>query len=47
MRTGWRRFRATPTHFRSGDVINVIFGLTAITPLFFELKTSSKNLHDP
>ena len=42
MRTAWRHFRAPPTHFRSRDVINVIFGLTAITPLFFKLKTSSK-----
>ena len=47
MRTAWRRFRALPTHFRSRDVINVIFGITAITPLFFKLKTSSKNLNDP
>ena len=42
MRTEWRHFRAPPTHFRSRDVINVIFGITAITPLFFKLKTSSK-----
>ena len=43
MRTAWRHFRAAPTHFRSRDVINVISGETAITPLFFKLKTSSKN----
>ena len=43
MRTAWRHFRAPPTHFRSRDVINVIFGITAITPLFFKLKTSSKS----
>ena len=43
MRTAWRHFRAPPTHFRSRDVINAIFGITAITPLFFKLKTSSKN----
>ena len=48
MRTAWRRLRATPTHFRSRDVINVIFGKTAITPSFFKLKTSSKTkmIHD-
>ena len=43
MRTTWRHFRAPPTHFRSRDVINVIFAVTAITPLFFKLKTSRKN----
>ena len=43
VRTAWRHFRAPPTHFRSRDVINVIFGKTAITPSFFKLKTSSKN----
>ena len=42
MRTAWRHFRAPSTHFRSRDVINVIFGITAITPLFFKLKTSSE-----
>ena len=42
MRIAWRNFRAPPTHFRSGDVINVVFGITAITPLFLKLKTSSK-----
>ena len=42
MRTELRHFRAPPTHFRSRDVINVIFGNTAITPSFFKLKTSSK-----
>ena len=39
MRTAWRHFRAPPTHFRSRDIINVIFGKTAITPSFFKLKT--------
>ena len=29
------------------DVINVIFGKTAITPSVYELKTSSKNKTDP
>ena len=48
MRTAWLHFRAPPTHFRSRDVINAIFGITAITPLFFKIKTSSKNkmIHD-
>ena len=43
MRTAWRHFRAPTTHFRSCDVINVVFGITAITPLFLKLKTSSQN----
>ena len=42
MRTAWRHFRDSPTHFRSRDVINIIFGKTAITHSFFKLKTSSK-----
>ena len=42
MRTAWRHFRASPTHFLSRDVINVIFGKTAITHSFFKRKTSSK-----
>ena len=42
MRTAWRHFRALLTHFRSRDVINIIFGITVITPLFFKLKTSSE-----
>ena len=42
MRTARRHFRAPPTHFRPRDVINVIFGITVTTPLFFKLKTSSK-----
>ena len=48
MRTAWPHFRTTPIRFRSGDVINVIFGKTAITPSFFKLKTSSKTnlIHD-
>ena len=43
MQTAWLHFRASPKHFRSRDVINIIFGKTAITPSFFKLKTSSKN----
>ena len=35
-------FRAPPMHFRSRDVINVIFGKTAITP-FVKRKASNKN----
>ena len=42
MQTAWPHFRASPTHFRSRDVINIVFGKTAITPSFFKLKTSSK-----
>ena len=42
MRTAWRHFRADPTHFRSRDVINVIFGITDLTPSFFKLKNSIK-----
>ena len=42
MRTAWRHFRSPLAHFRSADVINVIFGKTAITSLFFKLKTSSE-----
>ena len=47
MRTEWRHFRASPMQFRSRDVIHIIFGKTAITPSFFKLNTSSKNLTDP
>ena len=36
-------FRAPPMHFRSRDVINVIFGKTARTPSFVKGKTSKKN----
>ena len=43
MRTARGHLRAPPTHFRSRDVINVIFGKTAINRSFFKLKTSSKN----
>ena len=48
MQTAWRHFRAPLTHFRSRDVINVIFVKTAITPSFFKLMTSSKTkmIHD-
>ena len=42
MRTAWRHFRADPTHFRSGDVINVIFGITDITPSFFSQRPQVK-----
>ena len=44
MQTEWRHFRASPMQFRSRDVIHIIF---AITPSFFKLNTSSKNLTDP
>ena len=44
MRTAWRHLRAPPTHFRSRDVINVIFRKTTITPSFFKLNTSSKTI---
>ena len=43
MRTAWRHLRALPTHFRSRDVINVIFGKTEITPSFFKLKPQVKS----
>ena len=33
---------STPTHFRSHDLMNIIFGKTAITPSFLKLKISSK-----
>ena len=33
---------ASLRHFRSRDVINVIFGKTAVTPSFFKLKTKVK-----
>ena len=42
MQTAGRHFRTSATHFRLSGVINVIFRKTAITPLFFKLKTSSK-----
>ena len=42
MRTAWRHFRADPTHFRSRDVINVIFGITDITPSFFSQRPQVK-----
>ena len=42
MRTAWRQFRADSTHFRSRDVINVIFGITDITPSFFKLRPQVK-----
>ena len=44
--TGWcNHYLAPPTHFLSCDIINVIFGKTAITPSFAQLKTSRKNLN--
>ena len=43
MRTAWRHLRALPTHFRSRDVINVIFKKTEITPSFFKLKPQVKS----
>ena len=48
MRTAWPQFCAPMMHFRSRDVINVIFVKTAITPSFFKLKASvkTKMIHD-
>ena len=43
----WRHFHAHPTHFRSNDVKNVIFMKTAMTPLIFTLKPSSRNKNYP
>ena len=42
MQTAWLHLRAPPTHFRSRDVINVIFGITAITPLFLSKRLQVK-----
>ena len=42
MRTAWRHFRADPMHFRSRDVINVILGITDITPSFFSQRPQVK-----
>ena len=36
MRTAWRHFRASPKHFRSRDVINIIFGKTADNDTFLQ-----------
>ena len=47
MRTAWHYLYAPSTHFRSREVINVIFLKYAVTPSFFKLKTSSKNYTDP
>ena len=47
MRKAWSPLRAPSKHFQSHDLINVILGKTAITPSFFKLKTSAKNLKDP
>ena len=44
MQRAWHRFLDPPTHFRLRDVINVIFGKTAITPSLAKLKTSRKKL---
>ena len=38
MRTAWCHFGGPPMHFRSRDLINVVFGKIAITPSFFNLK---------
>ena len=43
MRTAWRHFRADPTHFRSRDVINVIFGIIDITPSFLSQRPQVKS----
>ena len=42
MRIPWCHFRATPTHFWSCDVINVIFRKTAITPSFVSQRLQIK-----
>ena len=42
MRTAWRHFCADPMHFRSRDVINVILGITDITPSFFSQRPQVK-----
>ena len=47
MRTAWSHFGTPPMHFRSHDLINVIFGKTALTPSCFKLKTSNQNLNYP
>ena len=44
MRTAWCHFGAPLMHFRSRDLINVVFGKIAITPSFFNLKTSKLKL---
>ena len=48
MRTALRHFRAPPMHFRSHDVINVIFGKTAINVHFlsYRLQVKSKLIRD-
>ena len=48
MQTEWRHLRVAPKHFRSRDVINVIFGKIAITPSFFKLRlqVKTKMIHD-
>ena len=47
MRTAWSHFGTPLMHFWSRDLINVIFGKTAITPSFFKVKTSNQNLNYP
>ena len=47
MRTKWSHFGTPPMHFRSRDLINVVFGKTDITPSFSKLKTSNRNLNYP
>ena len=44
MQTAWSHFGAPLMHFRLRDVINVIFGKTAITPSVFKLKASVINV---
>ena len=43
MQTAWRYFGTPAMHFRSGELINVIFEKTAVTPSLFKLKTSNQN----
>ena len=42
MKTAWHHFFTPPMPFRSGDLINGIFGKTAITPSLFKLKSKLK-----
>ena len=47
MRTAWSHFGTPLMDFWSRDLINVIFGKTAITPSFFKVKASNQNLNYP
>ena len=42
MRTAWSHFGAPPMHFQSRDLINAVFGKTAITPSFLAKDLKSK-----